>query len=186
MPHIVYKRAETDAELQQILNLQRANIKPSLSNEALKTEGFVSITHPFDVLKRMNDACPHVIAIDKEKVVGYALCMLNAFRNDVPSLIPMFEYMDGIITSKNLSELHYLIMGQICIDKGYRRQGIFKKLYYYFRDELKSGFDAVVTEVNSKNTRSSEAHRAVGFNILDLHTEAGEDWELMIWKWYNK
>ncbi len=183
MSQIVYKRAETEGELLQILEIQRANIKLLLSEEAIKTEGFVSVKHTFDVLKRMNDACPHIIATHKEKVVGYALCMLNAFRNDVPALIPMFEYMDGIIESKNLSELHYLIMGQICIDKAYRKQGIFKKMYQCFKDELKSDFDAVVTEVDSKNNRSSEAHRAVGFEILDVHTEAGEDWELMIWKW---
>lgn len=183
MSQIVYKRAETEEELQQILDLQHINAKTLLSNDTIKTEGFVSVKHPFDVLKRMNDACPHVIATHKGKVIGYALCMLNAFRNDVPTLIPMFEYMDGIMVSKNLSELHYLIMGQICIDRGYRKQGIFKKLYHYFRDELKSDFDAVITEVNSKNRRSSEAHQAVGFHILDVHTEAGEDWELIIWKW---
>ncbi|NMH87430.1 GNAT family N-acetyltransferase [Flavivirga algicola] len=183
MSNIIYKRVETERELLQILEIQRANVKLLLSDEVIKTEGFVSVKHTFDVLKRMNDACPHIIATHKEKVVGYALCMLNAFRNDVPTLIPMFEYMDGIIESKKLSKLHYLIMGQICIDKAYRKQGIFKKMYQYFKDELKSDFDAVVTEVNSKNARSSKAHQAVGFNILDVHTEEGEDWELMIWKW---
>lgn len=183
MPQIIYKRAETEEELQQILDLQRVNIKSSLSNKVLKKEGFVSVEHTFDVLKRMNDACPHILVKDQEKVIGYALCMLHAFRNDVPALIPMFEYMDSIITSKNLSELRYLIMGQTCIDKAYRKQGVFKKMYHYFKGELESGFDAVVTEVNSKNRRSSEAHSAVGFNLLDVHTEAGEDWELIIWKW---
>ncbi|GAA3600413.1 GNAT family N-acetyltransferase [Flavivirga amylovorans] len=183
MTQIVYKRAETEEELQQILDLQSINVKILLSNEIMKAEGFVSVKHTYDVLKRMNDACPHIIATYKGNVVGYALCMLNAFRNDVPALIPMFEYMDGIIASKNLSELRYLIVGQICIDKAYRKQGIFKGLYHYFKDELKSDFDAVITEVNSKNNRSSGAHRAVGFEILDVHTEAGEEWELMIWKW---
>ncbi|MDO5978626.1 GNAT family N-acetyltransferase [Flavivirga spongiicola] len=183
MAQIVYKRAETEEELQQILDLQQVNIKLLLSNDTIKAEGFVSVKHTFDVLKRMNDACPHIIATHKGKVIGYALCMLNAFRNDVPTLIPMFEYMDSIIASKNLSTLCYLIMGQVCIDKAYRKQGIFKRLYQYFKTELESDFDAVITEVNSKNIRSSEAHRAVGFSILDVHTEAGEDWELIIWKW---
>ncbi|MDD7884701.1 GNAT family N-acetyltransferase [Flavivirga sp. 57AJ16] len=183
MLQIVYKRAESEGELQQILDLQQLNVKQLLSNDTIKTEGFVSVKHTFDVLKRMNDACPHVIATHKGKVIGYALCMLNAFRKDVPTLIPMFEYMDGIIVSKNLSALRYLIMGQICIDKAYRKQGVFKGLYQYFKTELESDFDAVITEVNSKNSRSSQAHRAVGFNILDVHTEGGEDWELIIWKW---
>ncbi|AUP79165.1 GNAT family N-acetyltransferase [Flavivirga eckloniae] len=183
MIQIVYKRAETDEELQQILDLQQVNIKSSLSNDTMKSEGFVSVTHTLDVLKRMNEACPHIIVKHKGKVVGYALCMLNAFRNDVPALKPMFEYMDGIIRSKNLSELRYLIMGQICIDKEYRKQGVFRNLYRCYREELSPNFDAVITEVNSKNIRSSKAHHAIGFEPLDVHTEAGEDWELIIWKW---
>ena len=183
MTQIVYKRAETEEELRQILNLQLVNIKSTLSNETMKAEGFVSVTHTFDALKRMNDACPHIIASHEGNVIGYALCMLNAFRNDVPALKPMFEYMDGIIISKGLSELRYLIMGQICIDKAYRKQGVFRKLYECFRDELNPDFDAVITVVKSKNIRSSEAHGAIGFSTLDVHTEAGEDWELIIWKW---
>jgi ribosomal protein S18 acetylase RimI-like enzyme len=183
MTRIVYKRAETPEELQQILNLQRLNIKQSLSDNALKNEGFVSVEHTFDVLKRMNDACPHIIATANGQVVGYALCMLNAFRKDVPILEPMFVYMDTIIESKGLLDLKYLIMGQVCIDKDYRRQGLFKKLYLQFKAELKPDFDAVITEVNAKNKRSSDAHKAIGFQILDEHTEGGEEWELIIWKW---
>lgn len=182
-PTVVYKRAETSEELQQILNLQQNNIKYVLSNATIQDEGFVSVEHTFDVLKRMNDACPHIIAKSDDRVVAYALCMLNTFRNDVPTLIPMFNYMDKVIASKNLTHLRYLIMGQVCIDKAYRKQGIFKNLYRHFRDALESDFDAVITEVNVKNTRSSEAHKAVGFKTLDIHTENGEDWELIIWKW---
>ena len=180
---VVYKRAETSEELQQILNLQQSNIKHALSSDAIRDEGFVSVEHTFDVLKRMNDACPHIIAKSEGRVVAYALCMLNAFRNDVPTLIPMFNYMDKVIESKNLTDLKYLIMGQICVDKAYRKQGVFKNLYRSFREELKSDFDAVITEVNTKNIRSSKAHKAVGFKTLDVHAESGEDWELIIWKW---
>jgi hypothetical protein len=50
------------------------------------------------------------------------------------------------------------------------------------KSELKQDFDAMVTEVNAKNTRSSQAHKAVGFQLLDKHTEDGEDWELIIMK----
>ncbi len=180
---IIFKRAETDEELQQILDLQYINTKKLLSNEAINKEGFVTVRHSFDVLKRMNNACRHVIVTHDGRVIGYALCMLNAFREDVPQLKAMFEYMDGILVSKGLSELHYVVMGQICIDKTYRKQGIFKKLYNVFKEELKSDFDAVITEVSSKNSRSSKAHLATGFKILDVHTEDEEDWELMIWKW---
>ncbi|MCC1485291.1 GNAT family N-acetyltransferase [Winogradskyella immobilis] len=184
MVEVIYKRAETSEELQQILELQQRNIKAVLKDSTIKTEGYVTVEHTFDVLKRMNDACPHIIAKANGVVVGYALCMLETFRDDVLILKPMFEYMDTIIESKNLLRLKYLIMGQICIDKTFRKQGLFKKLYTHFKIELESDFDAVITEVNTKNTRSSKAHKSVGFEVLDEHTENGEDWELIIWKWH--
>ena len=183
MEEIIFKRADTSEELMQILNLQRFNIKQSLSKDAIKKEGFVTVSHSFEVLKRMNDASPHILAKADDKVIAYALCMLNSFRNDVPILAPMFNHMDTIMESKGLLSLNYLIMGQICIDKTYRKQGLFKRLYHYFKTELQSQFDAVITEVSIKNTRSLEAHKAVGFQVLDQHTVDGQDWELIIWRW---
>ena len=177
-----YRRASSDEELYQILEIQKQNLKTVLSETDKQSEGFVTVNHTFEVLKRMNDSCPHCIAKYGDKVIGYALCMLNEFRNDVPELIGMFEYMDGILESKDLSQLNYFIMGQVCIDKSYRKQGLFKGLYGFLKQELKEDFDAVVTEVNIKNTRSSLAHKAVGFQLLDQHTEDGEDWELIIMK----
>ena len=175
-----YHRAYSDDELFQILKLQKKNLKEVLSEEDKKKEGFVSVDHTFEVLKAMNKACPHCIAKAGDKVIGYALCMLNEFRNDVPELIPMFNYMDSILDKKGLSNIRYFIMGQICIDSAYRRKGIFRGLYDFLKNELASDFDAVVTEVNVKNIRSSEAHKSVGFQLLDKHREAGEDWELII------
>jgi len=183
MRTVVYKRVESDEELHQILELQHINVKQSLSLNEIKSEGFVSVKHRFDVLKRMNNACPHIIATHNNKVIGYALCMLNAFRNDVPILIPMFDYMDTVLEKRELSRLKYLVMGQVCINKEYRKQGVFRQLYKTLKEELSPDFDAIITEVNSKNRRSSEAHQAIGFEILDEHMEDGEDWELIIWKW---
>ncbi|MDO1502351.1 GNAT family N-acetyltransferase [Winogradskyella maritima] len=179
---ITYHRAYTDEELHQILEIQKQNLKVVLSETDKQSEGFVSVDHTFDALKRMNDACPHMIAKSGGQVVGYALCMLNEFRDDVPELIEMFNYMDGILEEKGLDEINYLIMGQICIDKHFRKRGIFRGLYAFLTTELQSEFDALVTEVNVKNRRSSEAHKAVGFELLDVHTEGGEDWELIILK----
>ena len=73
---ITYHRASTDKELLEILDIQKKNLKVALSENDKKSEGFVSVDHTFEVLKRMNLACPHVIAKSDEKVVGYALCML--------------------------------------------------------------------------------------------------------------
>lgn len=180
--NITYTRVTTDKELEEILALQKRNIPISLSDSETKTEGFLTAQHSFEVLKNMNLACPHIIAKHNNTVVGYALCMLSSFRNDVPILKPMFEYLDKVIERENLSSLNYIIMGQICIAKAYRKQGIFRGLYVKMQQVLQKDFDVIITEVNAKNTRSSQAHQAVGFKILDVHTEKGEDWELIILK----
>ena len=178
-----YKRVTTELELHQILQLQEQNAKDILSESEKTIEGFVSVKHSFKLLKQMNTACPHVVALDNDKVVGYALCMLRLFRDSIPSLIPMFNHTDIVLNKKNLSHLSYLVMGQVCIDKAYRKQGVFRGLYNYFKTSLINEYDAVITEVNTKNTRSFEAHKAVGFQLLDTHKEDNENWNLIIWKW---
>ncbi len=180
--NVTYHRVSTDEELHEILELQKQNLKQTLDNKDKQKDGFVSVNHSFEVLKRMNDKCEHCIAKHNDKVVGYTLCMLNEFRKDVPELVAMFNYMDGVIESKGLTKLNYFIMGQVCVDKSYRGQGVFRGLYSFLNSELKKNFDAVVTEVNAKNRRSSEAHKAIGFELLDAHTLDGEDWELIIMK----
>jgi len=62
----IYKRAEAIEELNQILELQYANIPSVISREEKAKEGFVTVHHNFEVLKAMNDKCAHVIAVSKD------------------------------------------------------------------------------------------------------------------------
>ena len=66
MEQIQYKRAQTTNELYQILELQRTNIPSAISLEERNNEGFVTVHHTYDILKAMNDKCPHVIATHNE------------------------------------------------------------------------------------------------------------------------
>lgn len=69
MQTIIYKRTTTNQELKDILDLQKRNLPLSISEEEKQKEGFVTVRHPFEVLKEMNDACPHIIARHNNKVV---------------------------------------------------------------------------------------------------------------------
>ena len=75
--NVTYHRVSTDRELLEILDLQKQNLQQALTNKASLQEGFVTVNHSFEVLKRMNDKCAHCIAKHNGKVMGYALCMLN-------------------------------------------------------------------------------------------------------------
>ncbi len=175
---ISYTRASTDEELHQILAIQKENTPANISIEERGKEGFITVTHNFSTLKKMNKACAHIIAKKENIVVGYALVMLKSFRNEIPILTPMFSTADEVLNNKN-----YVVMGQICIAKDYRRMGVFKNLYKHYKDELKNEYDCCFTEVASNNIRSLGAHKNVGFNIIKTQITNNISWELMAWDW---
>ena len=175
---LVFTRVSSEEELHQILALQKQNMANGLSQGEKHQEGFITVGHTFDILKSMNDACPHIIAKDADIVVGYALVMLRTFRNEIPVLRPMFDTADGLLPNVN-----YVAMGQICIAKSHRRQGLFKGMYHYYRQQLQNDFDCLFTEVATANERSLEAHKAVGFEVLKTEITDGISWELVNWDW---
>ena len=172
---ITYHRVETDEELNAILKLQSENLPQNVSVSEIQKEGYVTVHHTFDILKRMNNSHAHIIAKHNENVIGYALCMSKRFRNDISILAPMFNEIDAVVPNT----LSYIVMGQICVSKKYRKQGVFRGLYHYMSEVLKPNFSVIITEVNTQNTRSSKAHHAVGFQHLKTYTSNGEVWEVI-------
>lgn len=172
---IRYKTASTIEELNQILALQQENLPDAISEEEQIIEGFVTVHHSFDLIKRMNEACAHIIATDEKKVVGYSLCMHPKFGEEIEVLQPMFTEIKNIIPDVD----RYIVMGQICIEKGYRKQGVFRKLYETMLREIQPQFNSIITEVDLKNSRSLEAHYAVGFKLLSNYYSGGQDWALI-------
>ena len=175
---IRYKTVSTQEELEQILALQRANLPVSLSSEEKMKEGFLTVHHSFDLLKRMNDSCQHIIAKNGTEVVGYALCMHPKFGGEIEVLKSMFVEIEN----KKAPFKSFIIMGQVCVDKGYRKQGLFRKLYNKMQEETKKEFDAIVTEVDATNIRSLQAHYTIGFKKLSKYKGDGRDWELIYLK----
>ncbi|WP_299884567.1 GNAT family N-acetyltransferase [uncultured Lacinutrix sp.] len=175
---ITYHRVKTTEELKAILKLQEENLRHSISEEQKVKEGFVTLEHDFDILKKMNESCAHCIAKNNDKVVGYALSMLQYFKRDIPLLIPMFNEIDKVIKEQSRSS-NYIVMGQVCVDKSVRGKGVFRGLYNYMAEELKSNFDAIITEVDTKNKRSLNAHKAVGFETLKKYSSNNQLWEII-------
>ncbi|WP_242117444.1 GNAT family N-acetyltransferase [Aestuariivivens sediminicola] len=173
--NITYQRATTDEELLQILELQKQNLAEVLSTTEKEKEGFVTVAHSIDLLNEMNAACPHIIAKHGHTVIGYALCMTKAFKSKIPILVSMFN----VIESLDPIPENYVIMGQVCIAKSARGQGVFRGLYHYMSEMLKPDFKRIITEVDVDNTRSSLAHKAVGFKVLKQYKSDDRVWELI-------
>lgn len=173
---VSYKQADSLRELEQILALQQQNLSKNLDSRESQKEGFVTVEHTLDVLKAMNDVCGHIIAVEDNQVIGYALCMHPKFAKDIEVLRPMFKEIETGLDDK----VNYMVMGQVCVAKSHRRQGIFRKLYQTMKDNLPEGFDNIITEVDDKNKRSLAAHAAVGFKELRKYHSSNSKWIIVI------
>lgn len=172
---IHYKTTSTNDELAQILTLQTNNLPQNLTAIEKKEQGFVTVQHSIDLLTKMHDIHPHIIAKNKEKVIGYALSMSKIFRNEVPVLIPMFNEIDTSLKK----EKNYILMGQVCIDKNYRGKGVFRGLYNEMKIAFSNTHDAIVTEIDASNTRSLNAHKAIGFRELTTYQSNNQNWVIV-------
>jgi GNAT superfamily N-acetyltransferase len=171
------RRVANDHELEQILQLQRANHPHELREDERASQGFVTVAHDLGLLQRMHAIAPSFAAFDGAELTGYALVMPVECRALIPILVPMFDRLDALgVTS-------YYIMGQICVAKPYRGRGIFDALYAAHREHLRGRYERCVTEVATRNTRSMRAHERVGFTVLEQYRDATDDWALLVWNW---
>jgi len=171
-------------EVRQISELQAANHPTVLTPETVASQGFVTVRHDLDVLQRMNEAAPAIIAKDGDRVVAYALVMPREFAAEVPILRPLFEMLDALSWNGALlrDQPRWFVMGQVCVADGYRGRGIFDGLYRAMAGEYRDRYDFTVTEVAARNTRSLRAHERAGFRTLQVYPDAttGEDWHVIV------
>lgn len=183
MNKIIYTQVSKEAHIQQILELQEKNLTTNISKEEAQAQGFVTVKHDAQILREMNDPHPHTIAMDENKVVGFALTMTKDFRKRIPVLEPMFDLIDSLsYNGERLKETRYFTMGQVCIDKDYRGIGIFKNLYETMKTSYHMHFDYLITEIAARNTRSMRAHAKVGFEEIKRYKEGDVTWVMVIWK----
>jgi Acetyltransferase (GNAT) family len=181
---ITLGKLKTQQNIHELLALQKKNLKKNISQEELEKEGFVTVEHNFEKLEAMHKSLPQIVAYQQNKVIAYALSMPVTFKNIIPELTPMCELLDTLIyKGKKLAQYKYYIMGQICIDKSVRGQGVFQKLYLQHAVEFSDKFDFIVTEVSINNKRSMRAHEKVGFiNIHEYFDKENDDtWAVVLW-----
>src|ERR1700694_442102 len=152
---------QDEHELLQILELQQQNLARNLMPGEIASQGFVTVEHSLDVLRRMHALAPSIVARDGEALAGYALVIPVECRSFVPILDPMFQRLEALRVER------FYAMGQVCVGKAWRGRGVFDLLYKAHREHLRGAYECVVTEVATRNTRSMRAHERVGFTVLE-------------------
>jgi predicted GNAT superfamily acetyltransferase len=182
---IIYVTAQDEDDLHGILDLQRANLRINLSDAEINSQGFVTVVHTFSALKKLNDIEAHVIAKQSDKVIAYLLAMTAKSKKDIPVLLPMFETFDQVLFgNKKIADYKYIVVGQVCVAKEYRGQGVLAKTYLKYREEFKNKYDFAITEIDNTNQRSLNAHKRIGFREIHRYSSADNtEWVIVIWDW---
>lgn len=162
-----YNHAQSEADLQAILTLQKENLPGNISEAEALEQGFLTVVHEADILRDMNLPYGHTVARDGEQIVGYALTMTEAFKERIPVLVPFFKRVRSLSWNNNpVTDYRYVLMGQVCVAKPYRGKGVFKGLYRKMQERMAPHFDLILTEISERNTRSMRAHEKVGFREM--------------------
>lgn len=181
---IIIKRVSDAEELTGIKALQMVNLKSRLDPASWTQQGFVTAEYPIELLQRMHEAEPSVIAKDGDQVIGYTLASTRAIHGGHPLLDDLFEQVDRhSYRGYPLKDLQYLIMGQICVAKDYRGMGLVQRMYTCFRDAMSQKYACCVCDIDRANPRSLKAHMNTGFRVIGELTYGGSTWDIVLWDW---
>ena len=178
------RSAASTQDLENILALQGENMRAGLSAKEIKEQGFITVRHSLEQLQAMQERVPQILAVDGDRLGGFALVMPRELKKRIPVLVPMFDMLDTLHYQGNaVKDLRYYVMGQICVGKDYRGQGVFRQLYQAHRAQLSQDFDYCITEVSTSNMRSMRAHQKIGFQVLHTFTDELDEWNIVLWDW---
>ncbi len=182
---ITYAISKTDKELSEILNLQKQNLRQNLTKSEIESQGFVTVNHTFEDIKKLNNYEQHLIIKDDDKVVGYLLAMTKNSEKDIPILLPLFDMFTKTLYKKKLvSEYDYIVVGQVCIAKDYRGLGLLDEAYKAYKKQFKEKYDFAITEIALTNQRSINAHKRIGFSEVHRYTGLNNiEWSVVVWDW---
>ena len=184
---ITITRATTIDDINGILQLHLLNLKGNISNEEAQHEGFVSAEYDLNSLNKINSICPSIIAVDiTKKIIGYALVVTKEFYGHHDLLDDLFRSVDALsFNGECLEGISYVIVGQLCVAKSFRGQGVVQMMYNFYRDELCSKYKYCITDIASNNPRSLKAHLKTGFQVIDSKGYGGLTWDVVLWDWRN-
>lgn len=198
--------ARSDEDLRQILALQAVNLREAVGEDERRAQGFVTLRHDAALLREMCGSEAHVVATARgsDEVVGYALVMLKEFRTRLTLLEPMFARLEGLTfrgrpmrdvvgdgtgnrggdaAGKSAGESkgrngawRWYVMGQVCVAKAHRGQGLVERMYQEHRRLMSPRYDLLVTEIDRANTRSMRAHERAGWVVMDEYPSDGREW----------
>ncbi len=173
----------TVKDMEGVLALLKANHVSSMTEEE-KKNGFVTTNMNEEQFIRLVEEEDGVtIAKDGDKIVAFALAASWDYWKEWPlfqymiEILPENSYNGETLTTKNSYQY-----GPVCVDKNYRGQGIFEKVFFASLENMEKRFPYMITFVNKVNPRSFAAHtrKAHMDEVMDFSWNSNNYWMLGI------
>ena len=178
------RMARSERDLKGIKTLCSENHFSKLSDKELNTQGFITINYSLDELKALHEIAASVIALDNQKVVGYALVANKeslGIHHMLDDLIRFIEHTT--YQSISFRNSRYIVVGQLCVSKAYRRQKIAQRIYEKFQQIYGNDYHYCITSVDIKNQGSIKAHLMRGFKEIQTTTYQCKSYSVILWDW---
>lgn len=172
----------TKKDLPAIIELQRLNLGRNLAEDEKKSQGFVSVETPLELLTNINSQEGVIVARLDEEIIGYIVRMTKEDASTIPLLKPFIARFPNItFKGKALTDYNYCILGQVCIKKEHRGNGLLEKLYKEFQNRSVRKYELAISEIGANNPRSLYVHlNKVGFEVIEQYSAEGQDWFVVI------
>ena len=156
------------------------NLIKNIAQSKQESEGFLIANFTRKALKKFNAVCPILLAIQEGEVLGYVIVGTKNSRGIHPVIDSMISDSEKVAEMPSFaSSDKYIFIIQVCVDSSQRKKGVFQQLYASLIEKYKYDYKLIVTEVVSHNKRSLNAHKRMGFEVIQF--QKGEDYpHLMI------
>ena len=174
----MHYRNATIADIPQIEELQK-RYHVSFISEEEKKNGFVTTLFTAEQLQELIETEDGIsLACDGDKVAAYAMAGSWAFWSKWPLFqhmiadLPQTEYLGQTLSTENSYQY-----GPVCIDMGYRGQGVLQELFLYSARQMNARYRLLITFINHVNARSYKAHtQKVGMDVIKSFTFNGNNY----------
>jgi ribosomal protein S18 acetylase RimI-like enzyme len=181
---VVIKQVETAQELKDLKALQNANLRRLIGEEEAMKEGFVTSEYSIELLQKMHEEHPSIIAKEGDEVVGYVIVTTKSVLGEHEEIDHLFATVDNLpFNGQLLKESKYILVGQLCVGKSHRGQGLVQSMYTYYKEIFSQQYQYLVTDISQANPRSIKAHKKSGFETIGVIEQVGTGWDIVLWNW---
>ena len=174
----------SDVELDGIRLLQRENLRKLIGETEASKEGFLTAEYSMEMLQQMHQFQPSIIAKDGDTIAGYVIITTKDSYGQHPLLDSLFDSIDALnYNDTPLKDVNYILVGQLCVGKAYRGNGLVQKMYGFYQQSLNKEYQYLITDVAQENPRSIKAHLKTGFEIIHTIQYGGIGWDIVLWDW---